>query len=635
MTRIQIFSNNRSTSLVNSSIRFIVWIPILDCCHSGEFTKLVGRGKEAQQAVQQLRGDNGRGIIASSKAYQPSREDPNKNYSVFTSKIIEGIESGEADNSPADGKISVYELAKYVKDNMKGEKQTPIKAITGKGEIYIANNPKYISSPEKEAEILTNAKDLVKTVSPVESQLFGILSESSYDDPIGARDEVCGGEPVWNPKDPNEDGFFAAITSGGMDMQEVYNINQDNKKSPLEFPAQYHSFDRNVRILRFDSNGELVWRKTMSGGAEYSWAKIIPLENQEAILIAQRSDNKFLRFQKYDRNGNEVGAYWDYYPKNRGSESLYLSGVANSNGFWAIGEKVLHNIKINKNKKEKNKMMGRVKHQMFFLKYSNTGILELDKTWSPGYDIHPSNCVSNGLGGIYLTGYCKNEVRKSAFIAQINSDGEIEEFHNFDSPKWDERNDQIGVVIKYDTKFIYLLVIQTAQYELMTNKVQPNLLHLSLWVFYQKPPLEELTYCPFLIEREFNLFEEDRFEIQDIFEGHLGHLQPCIDVEPLTYPATAVLVLSEKKYRNKYRGDVRLTYIDRYPIPRVKESFIYNNEGNRDGHRRIIRTWFGNILTTGVTAVTYSDHPVIRNVKWKCNFEVSPFRPTNLDNINR
>ena len=128
-------------------------IIILDCCHSGEFTKLVGRGKEAQQAVQQLRGDNGRGIIASSKAYQLSREDPDIKYSVFSSKIIDGIKSGEADNSPADGKISVYELAKYVKDKMKGEKQTPIKAITGKGEIYIAYNPKYINIPEKGAEI--------------------------------------------------------------------------------------------------------------------------------------------------------------------------------------------------------------------------------------------------------------------------------------------------------------------------------------------------------------------------------------------------------------------------------------------------------------------------------------------------
>ena len=73
-------------------------------------------------------------------------------------------------------------------------------------------------------------------------------------------------------------------------------------------------------------------------------------------------------------------------------------------------------------------------------------------------------------------------------------------------------------------------------------------------------------------------------------------------------------------------GDVKLSLYD-VESNKIVESYIYDYNGNHDGHRRIIRTWFGSLITTGGTSAPNKHYTEIRNVKWKINYKISPFRP--------
>jgi tetratricopeptide (TPR) repeat protein len=143
------------TMVRSSSKRQIL---ILDCCYSGAFAKdWISRGDVGIK--QKLTGE-GRVVLTASDAIEfayEKRESSGAVKSLFTSRIIEGIDGGLADLD-GDGLISVDELYKYVEERIRSEDpaQRPLKSGSVHGQLWLSR-----AVPRKDA-IPRNVLDLLQ-----------------------------------------------------------------------------------------------------------------------------------------------------------------------------------------------------------------------------------------------------------------------------------------------------------------------------------------------------------------------------------------------------------------------------------------------------------------------------------------
>ena len=95
---------------------------ILDCCFSGAFAKgLTAKADVSIDVKRQLQQDTeGRVVLTSSTSIQPSFESQKASLGVYTSYLIEGIKTGNADKD-GDGVISIDELHNYAKKKLREE----------------------------------------------------------------------------------------------------------------------------------------------------------------------------------------------------------------------------------------------------------------------------------------------------------------------------------------------------------------------------------------------------------------------------------------------------------------------------------------------------------------------------------
>ena len=116
---------------------------ILDCCYSGAFAE----GWQAKSIGLDLKkelGAEGRVVLTSSTATQTSFQQVREELSLYTKYLIEGIETGAADNDK-DGKIHADELHDYAKAKVQEEnpKQKPGIIIAREGfKIILSQAPK-------------------------------------------------------------------------------------------------------------------------------------------------------------------------------------------------------------------------------------------------------------------------------------------------------------------------------------------------------------------------------------------------------------------------------------------------------------------------------------------------------------
>ncbi|HEX8073364.1 MAG TPA: caspase family protein, partial [Thermoleophilaceae bacterium] len=119
---------------------------LLDCCYSGAFARgMTARAGEAVDIGERFEG-SGRAVLTASSAMEYSFEGEELsgegNPSVFTSALVKGLETGEADRD-GDRWVGVDELYDYVHDQVKEitPKQTPGKWVFDmRGELYIAKS---------------------------------------------------------------------------------------------------------------------------------------------------------------------------------------------------------------------------------------------------------------------------------------------------------------------------------------------------------------------------------------------------------------------------------------------------------------------------------------------------------------
>jgi hypothetical protein len=128
---------------------------LLDCCYAGAFERGMTARAGAGMDIGEQFGGRGRAVITASSAMEYAFEGDEladisgQAPSVFTSALVEGLESGEADRDQ-DGLVALDELYDYVYDRVRAAtpNQTPGKWTFGvQGELVIARRAHPVTTP--------------------------------------------------------------------------------------------------------------------------------------------------------------------------------------------------------------------------------------------------------------------------------------------------------------------------------------------------------------------------------------------------------------------------------------------------------------------------------------------------------
>jgi len=125
----------------------------LDCCYGGAFGQGVSvRASGSANVLEnfpsgKLGGGKGRAVITASSSMEYAFEgneladDQQQPPSLFTSALVRGLETGEADQDE-DGLVSLNELYDYVFDKVREQNpnQTPSRDVEMQGELYVAQS---------------------------------------------------------------------------------------------------------------------------------------------------------------------------------------------------------------------------------------------------------------------------------------------------------------------------------------------------------------------------------------------------------------------------------------------------------------------------------------------------------------
>ena len=113
-------------------IKALKQLIIMDACQSGGSVELLAtRGANEEKAIAQLSRSAGIHVLASAGSEQFATEFAELGHGLFTFVLMKALQ-GEADGSPKDGKVTIYELKSYIDDQvpemtrkLKGNPQYP------------------------------------------------------------------------------------------------------------------------------------------------------------------------------------------------------------------------------------------------------------------------------------------------------------------------------------------------------------------------------------------------------------------------------------------------------------------------------------------------------------------------------
>jgi Caspase domain len=153
---------------------------LLDCCYAGAFERGMTARAGAGMDIEEQFGGRGRAVITASSAMEYAFEGDEladareQAPSVFTSALVEGLETGEADRDQ-DGLVALDELYDYVYDRVRAvtPNQTPGKWTFGvQGELVIARRSRPVTTPAPLPPELQEAAD-----SPFAGVRAGVVPE--------------------------------------------------------------------------------------------------------------------------------------------------------------------------------------------------------------------------------------------------------------------------------------------------------------------------------------------------------------------------------------------------------------------------------------------------------------------------
>jgi len=157
-------------------------VVLLDCCYGGAFARGVRvRAAGDVPVMDSFPPGRGRAVITASSAMEYAFEgdelaDAAATPSVFTSALVEGLRTGEADLD-GDGLVSLDELYDYVYDRVRERNpaQTPTKSIEMSGDLYLARSRRRAQLPAELTAALAapNVFTRVGAVSGLRELLLG------------------------------------------------------------------------------------------------------------------------------------------------------------------------------------------------------------------------------------------------------------------------------------------------------------------------------------------------------------------------------------------------------------------------------------------------------------------------------
>jgi hypothetical protein len=167
-------------------------VVILDSCYSG--SAKISKGHEedvakiASAAIQrqsnEINTGEGRCILAASQALQEAYILEEKNHSIFTYYLLQGLEGEDEEAVDKYGNVTVDTLGKYVYNKImslppdKRPKQKPIRKVEASGDIILAHYPKFITNINKQDPKIIKS-DLIKDNYQKEINNFKNLKSGS------------------------------------------------------------------------------------------------------------------------------------------------------------------------------------------------------------------------------------------------------------------------------------------------------------------------------------------------------------------------------------------------------------------------------------------------------------------------
>jgi hypothetical protein len=147
-------------------------IVIMDACHSGGISR-GGKGVGSDAALSNryydtFLGSQGRAFIASCSGGQLSWEDEQFGHGVFTNSLVRGL-SGEADTSPQDGLVTLFELRRFLEEEVSdwaerhGKTQQPqVSLEAAYGDMPLSINMNYVEDRTKVIEARKKKSERLK-----------------------------------------------------------------------------------------------------------------------------------------------------------------------------------------------------------------------------------------------------------------------------------------------------------------------------------------------------------------------------------------------------------------------------------------------------------------------------------------
>jgi hypothetical protein len=131
-------------------------VVVLDACHAGGISR-GGKGVGEDAALSgryydQFSTSQGRAFIASCSGGQLSWEDEKSGHGVFTESLVRGL-AGDADTTPEDGLVTLFELRRFLEEDVSGwarrhgkEQQPQVNLESAYGDMPLALNSDYLDS---------------------------------------------------------------------------------------------------------------------------------------------------------------------------------------------------------------------------------------------------------------------------------------------------------------------------------------------------------------------------------------------------------------------------------------------------------------------------------------------------------
>jgi uncharacterized caspase-like protein len=128
-------------------IKALKQLIVMDACQSGSSVELLAmRGAAEEKAIAQLSRSAGIHVMASAGSEQFAAEFAELGHGLFTYVLLKALQ-GDADGSPKDGKVTIYELKSYLDDQvpemtqkLKGKPQYPYTFSRGQDFPVIIEN---------------------------------------------------------------------------------------------------------------------------------------------------------------------------------------------------------------------------------------------------------------------------------------------------------------------------------------------------------------------------------------------------------------------------------------------------------------------------------------------------------------